>query len=251
MEHATRPPVKHQIELRPGLAELDTGAIHRCPLCLGELVPVSRAGARPGASGVVRHRRRANDAQCVLTTHAYQPDELVVHQQRNVVVARDQRQRFMAHWPHHYAAAQRALPSLTIRRFTTVIACADVLNLWSYRELREEDLPYVLLVMAGFIRVPDVGDGAQGWVRFWFDASVHDVGDLWKPRPLPPGLFRVTYASLDVAPLPTGAQVLGWTEVVREEDILGGPRPDLSRDKMDEFRRFVARDREGLASRGG
>jgi len=53
----------------------DAGPLTRCPLCLSELVPVRGAHS---ASGHLRHKRGANDAACVLTTGAYEPQGLVV-----------------------------------------------------------------------------------------------------------------------------------------------------------------------------
>ena len=152
-----------------------------CPLCFGALEPL------PGAGGYARHRSARCSAQCVLTTRQYQPEELTIRGSRDVQVAAGHRERFVAHWVRHYTLMRRAWPALTIARFIAVIACADVADLWSYRMLRDDDLAAVLLVLAGFLRVPDaLGTEAPGtdtraptvrWVRFWFDASVRDVGD--------------------------------------------------------------------------
>lgn len=51
------------------------------------------------------------------------------------------------------------------------------------------------------------------WVRFWFDASVRDVGDLWTAGADAPRLFRVDYREPVVTPYPTGAQVLAWQPI--------------------------------------
>ena len=166
------------------------------------------------------------------------------------------RQHFIGRWEHHYAAVRRLLSSLTVRRFTTLIAYADVLNLWSYPSLRQDDVAVVLLVLAGFMRLPDVAEAADGarWARFWFDASVYDVDDLWKLRPAPPKLFRVEYREPDVTPFPTGEQVLRWTAAELElvdQTIgvsLGADGQDTSasglrREDVLEFERFAARDR--------
>ncbi|HDR9047736.1 TPA: hypothetical protein QDA94_001948 [Burkholderia vietnamiensis] len=243
-----------------------------CPLCFGALEPL------PGAGGYARHRSARCSAQCVLTTRQYQPDELAIRGSRDVEVAARHRARFVARWACHYASMRHVWPALTIERFIAVIACADVADLWSYRMLRDDDLAAVLLVLAGFMRVPEVVDGdavradtaagdvacavarfadassavtssavarcadassavapsadtpsadtppavARGaaalaptarWVRFWFDASVRDVGDLWTAGGDAPRLFRVDYREPVVTPYPTGAQVLAWQPI--------------------------------------
>ncbi|MGP8444741.1 hypothetical protein ACT2E5_21950 [Burkholderia vietnamiensis] len=244
-----------------------------CPLCFGALEPL------PGAGGYARHRSARCSAQCVLTTRQYQPDELAIRGSRDVEVAARHRARFVARWACHYASMRHVWPALTIERFIAVIACADVADLWSYRMLRDDDLAAVLLVLAGFMRVPEVvgGDGvgadtAAGdvacavarfadassvvtssavarfadapsadtpsldtppaaarsaaalaptarWVRFWFDASVRDVGDLWTAGGDAPRLFRVDYREPVVTPYPTGAQVLAWQPIDGMRDL--------------------------------
>ncbi|KVF26337.1 hypothetical protein WJ07_08845 [Burkholderia vietnamiensis] len=318
-----------------------------CPLCFGALEPL------PGAGGYARHRSARCSAQCVLTTRQYQPEELAIRGARDVEVAARHRARFVARWACHYASMRHVWPALTIERFIAVIACADVADLWSYRMLRDDDLAAVLLVLAGFMRVPEVAggdavgaDAAAGdvacagapfadassavtpssgarfadapstvtpssgarfadapsvvtpssgarfadasstvtpssgarfadapsavtpssgarcadtpsaatpssvarcadapspvapsadtpspdtppavsrgatalaptvrWVRFWFDASVRDVGDLWTAGGDAPRLFRVDYREPVVTPYPTGAQVLAWQPI--------------------------------------
>ncbi|AXK62875.1 MULTISPECIES: hypothetical protein [Burkholderia] len=186
-----------------------------CPLCFGALEPL------PGTGGYARHRSARCSAQCVLTTRQYQPDELAIRGSRDARVAARHRERFVAQWPRHYMLMRRTWPALTIERFIAVIACVDVADLWSYRMLRDDDLAAVLLVLAGFLRVPDAPSDAPSdalaptvrWVRFWFDASVRDVGDLWAAGAEAPRLFRVDYREPLVTPYPTGTQVHAWQPV--------------------------------------
>lgn len=225
-----------------------------CPLCFGALEPL------PGAGGYARHRSARCSAQCVLTTRQYQPEDLTIRGSRDVQVAARHRERFVAHWARHYALMRRAWPALTIGRFIAVIACVDVADLWSYRMLRDDDLAAVLLVLAGFLRVPDAsgadvsGADASGvdarapgvrWVRFWFDASVRDVGDLWAAGNGAPSLFRVDYREPLVTPYPTGAQVQAWQPVDGMRDAWA-QRVDTQEPAVDDadraaFARFLAR----------
>ncbi|CAM2185342.1 conserved hypothetical protein [Burkholderia cepacia] len=230
-----------------------------CPLCFGALEPL------PGAGGYARHRSARCSAQCVLTTRQYQPEDLTIRGSRDAQVAARHRERFVAHWARHYALMRRAWPALTIGRFIAVIACVDVADLWSYRMLRDDDLAAVLLVLAGFLRVPDAsgadvsGTDASGadasgvdarapgvrWVRFWFDASVRDVGDLWAAGDGAPSLFRVDYREPLVTPYPTGAQVQAWQPVDGMRDAWA-QRVDTQEPAVDDadraaFARFLAR----------
>ncbi|WP_176154516.1 hypothetical protein [Burkholderia vietnamiensis] len=259
-----------------------------CPLCFGALEPL------PGAGGYARHRSARCSAQCVLTTRQYQPDELAIRRSSDVEVAARHRERFVARWACHYASMRHVWPALTIERFIAVIACADVADLWSYRMLRDDDLAAVLLVLAGFMRVPEVvggdavrADTAAGdvacavarfadassavapsadtpsadtppavsrsaaalaptarWVRFWFDASVRDVGDLWTAGGDAPRLFRVDYREPVVTPYPTGAQVLAWQPIDGMRDVWGqcanAHEPAVGAAERAAFARFLA-----------
>ncbi|KAG8149754.1 hypothetical protein [Burkholderia catarinensis] len=225
-----------------------------CPLCFGALEPL------PGAGGYARHRSARCSAQCVLTTRRYQPEELTIRGSRDVQLAALHRERFIAQWPRHYALMRRAWPALTIGRFIAVIACVDVADLWSYRMLRDDDLAAVLLVLAGFLRVPDAS-GADGsgaavpgtdarastvrWVRFWFDASVRDVGDLWTAGNDAPRLFRIDYREPLVTPYPTGAQVHAWQPVDGMRDVWArhadAHEPAVDAADRAAFARFLAR----------
>ncbi|MDR0240789.1 MAG: hypothetical protein LBJ65_04210 [Burkholderia sp.] len=220
-----------------------------CPLCFGALEPL------PGAGGYARHRSARCSAQCVLTTRQYQPEELTIRGSRDVQVAAFHRERFVAQWPRHYALMRRAWPALTIGRFIAVIACVDVADLWSYRMLRDDDLAAVLLVLAGFLRVPEASgadvpaDDARApavrWVRFWFDASVRDVGDLWTAGSTAPPLFRVDYREPLVTPYPTGAQVHAWQPVDGMRDAwtqqADAREPAVDAAERAAFERFLAR----------
>ncbi|WP_144152898.1 hypothetical protein [Paraburkholderia sp. BCC1885] len=217
----------------------------RCPVCDGAL---EQAG-EDGEPHRLVHRFREDATRCPLTTPSYQPDGIGVHQQRDVRLLAAHRDIFLRHWSLHFQVMRRAVPALTIQRFVHLIEYADVLNLWSYPELDERDVPYVLLVMAGFIRqVPqpagdeDDAEGEVTWVRFWFDSSVSDEGDLWLQGRARPQLFRLIYRDPELTPFPTGAEVLQWETVVRDEAFLDNPVASVasvSRADMQAFHRFM------------
>ncbi|WP_186162747.1 hypothetical protein [Burkholderia gladioli] len=231
----------------------------RCPLCGGALEPM------PGMEGRARHRSTRNSARCVLTTRRYQPDELIVRGGDDEQLAERQRARFLQHWERHLLLARRVWPSLTLARFTTLLALADVLGLWSHPSLREDDLVAVLLVMAGFMRLPQdaagmagangasgtngtSGDDAPRWGRFWFDASIRELDDLWRLHGAAPPLFLVQYREPGTTPFPTGAQVCGWHRVeglraAWHEAVVANPPPHVADHERAAFARFIARQR--------
>lgn len=259
--------VERALPGEPGAWRMQGGAaLARCPLCRGALSQV------PGMPEYVRHKSARRAAQCVLSTARYQPDELAVNGSRNAVISAMNRRRFLEGWERHYLAMRVTWPPLSIARFTTVLSCADVLDLWSYPELREADVPAVLLVLAGFLRVPEedafvqprvtdltdvtqvadvterVGSEAR-WVRFWFGANVHDAADLWKPQDTPPALFRVDYRDAKSTPFPTGAHVLACTRVGDASDPWhrqpdAAPMLSVSADERRAVAHYVARSHE-------
>jgi hypothetical protein len=252
-DQARRVPV---VEAGAWLTLADDG-FRRCPLCFGAMEPA------PGMTGFVRHKNTRRAAQCVLTTPHYQPDDLAVRRVANPALSALNRRRFVESWECHYALVRQMWPGITIQRFIDMLALADVLGLWSYPGLREDDLAVVLLVLAGFIRVrpgvePGVGPGGgpgavaerprgmtTSWVRFWFDSSVHDVGDLWMPRERPAELFRVDYREADTTPFPTGNEVLRCARVAGVREAWAaqckGPVPAVDASERQAFLSFAAR----------
>jgi hypothetical protein len=207
-----------------------------CPVCLAELAQVP---ADEAALHRLRHAAAEDDLRCPLTTQSYQPEEMVVHQMRNPVLEGRQRAAFIGNWTRHYRVMKRLAPSFTVHRLTLLVRYADVLNLWSYPAIRQHDLPYVLLVLAGFIR----DQGPQGdtiWVRFCFDGNVHDVGDLWRDGGSPPQLFRMVYRPPFETPFPTSRELTHFQMVGRDAGFLDGPDPTIRSAEAREFHRFLS-----------
>lgn len=232
------------------------GPSGRCPLCSGAIEPV------PDAPHFVRHRNMRRADMCVLTTTRYQPDEMTVRRVLNPAISDGNRRRFIERWSRHFLLARRIWPDMSIQRLTNMLAFADVSNLWSYETLREEDLAAVLLVLAGFMKVcraaADEGPAGPGeteraaWVRFWFDAGVRDVGDLWMPRERTAALFRVEYREPESTPFPTGDEALRCERVmdVREAWRAQAAYPDVGITDSDReaFLRFVVQSHESASS---
>lgn len=205
-----------------------------CPVCLGELTATPDKGAD---ARHFKHRFAQDEARCPLSTASYQPEGLRVGLQRDAEAERRHRKAFVDLWSYHYAAMKQLAPSLTMQRFTRLVEYADVLNLWSYRELDQRDLPYVLLALADFMI--EHGRGPLTWVRFCFDARVRDVGDLWVPGGRDVQFFRMQYREPSATPFPTAKQLQNWEAVPRSASFLDEPAPRLNVIDVQMFRRFL------------
>ncbi|CAB3761156.1 hypothetical protein [Paraburkholderia solisilvae] len=224
----------HVVGARYGIG---VGASPQCPVCFGELLPIADDAGR-----LFRHLVAQDEARCPLSTPSYQPDAPSVARKRDAVLEREQRGAFIENWQRHFQVMRRAVPSLTVRRFTYLIGYADVMNLWSYPALEQHDLPYVLLTLAQFMRAGAMG-GRPVWVRFCFDATVRDIGDLWTQRGSRARLFKMMYNAPRETPFPTSRQLIHYETVRRDPSFLETPPPWMKRADVKEFQRFAAAGR--------
>lgn len=225
----------------PAVADVTTrqAAALMCPLCGGALTLNQR---RRGGRQYFRHRERAHEERCPLSTSSYQPAGMSIAHARDPLAEVECRQRFLRYWRRHYRLVRQTAPALTLRRFTELIEYADVMNLWSYARLDERDLPYVLVVLAEFMTVYDES-GEATRERFWFDSSVRDVGDLWAAqRPARARLFRIVYREPPHTPFPTASDILHWEPVERIDRLKDMEGPGISRADVRAFDQFVERN---------
>ncbi|WP_133650249.1 hypothetical protein [Paraburkholderia flava] len=199
----------------------------RCPLCGDELQLVQlRDRAHTRYFAHIAHERPAcplvNDAlpnPLLVDAHAVDPDH-----------ERVRRDEFARHWRQHLHAIRQQVPGFTAVRLTRVIEHADVLHVWAWPTLVQADLPYIFLVLAEFIATtPGVPQSA--WLRFWFDASVHCVGDLRTGRAgrAAPRLFRLRYRPPRVSMFPGPQHLLACDEVPMNADFLSHGAARLTR----------------------
>jgi hypothetical protein len=205
-----------------------------CPVCLGELSVAADTGAD---ARHLKHRFAQDEARCPLSTPSYQPEGLIISHIRDAEVERRHRKAFIDRWPYHYNEMKQLASSLTMQRFTRLVDYADVMNLWSYPNLDQRDLPCVLLALADFMI--DHGRGPLTWVRFCFDARVRDVGDLWAPGGREVQFFMMRYREPSATPFPTARQLQKWGALPRSTRFLDGPAPQLNAIDMQMFRRFL------------
>ncbi|MFC0693343.1 hypothetical protein [Paraburkholderia humisilvae] len=216
-----------------------TGTV-RCPLCGGELLPThhQRRGHR-----YFKHRHEEQTARCPLTTPNYQLDrfEISLHTP-DLNAVRMNRAQFLFNWKRHFRIARHMAPALTLERFIAVVKYADVMNLWGFPLLDQRDLPYVLLVLAGFIAEHRKGDVTM-WTRFWFDGRVRSASDLWRSGGVrDPQLYRVVYRDVVRTPFPTGAEIVRWESVERVDRVADLASRGVGRADMRLFEKFLEND---------
>jgi hypothetical protein len=213
----------------------------RCPLCAGELVPThhQRRGHR-----YFKHRFDDETARCPLTTANYQLERFDIGAHAPDIdsqAARANRAQFLFNWKRHFRIARHTAPALTLERFTALVKYADVMNLWDYPLLDQRDLPYVLLVLAGFIAEHRKGDVTM-WTRFWFDGRIRSANDLWRSGAPEPQLYRVIYRDAVRTPFPSGAEIVRWERVERVDRVADLASRGVGRADMRMFERFLEGD---------
>ena len=140
------------------------------------------------------------------------PTRLRVEHARHTAWHRQHRGAFLAQWQSHYRKMKDQVPSLSVDRLISLVAYADVVDLWSHPALVLEDVPYVLLALGELIVEPGESKAAH-WVRFAFDGSVECVDDLWRTRAVAPRLFKIRYQTETVGQLPM------WRDIVSCEAV--------------------------------
>lgn len=222
-----------------------------CPMCANKLVIAYR---RVGRRRYFKHAESGADSLCPLTTPSYQPEHNWIGHAFDSVAGPKQRARFLRFWQRHFQVMRHEAPGMSLRRLTELIAHADVVNLWSYPGLDEHDLPYALLVLAGFIVYPDPKVSGMR-VRFWFGDAIRDIGAIWTghasqsenprtPQTIAPRLFRVVYRAPTRTPLPVAADIVEWEEVNRIRRVADHALPRVPRSDQRAFGRFLEADRE-------
>ncbi|WP_244128412.1 hypothetical protein [Burkholderia gladioli] len=181
----------------------------RCPLCSGVLRVVQlrdRTHAR-------RFVHAAGPfARCPLVSDAV-PNPLAVDVGPPLTErARQLRASFFAQWQRHLQTIRQTASAFNVTRFTGAIEHADVLKMWGWPTLAQRDIPYVMLVLTDFIAAP-ANEKQAAWLRFRFDASVQQIGDLGKPDRVMPRLFRLRYKRPRMSKYPSVRHLIDCQQV--------------------------------------
>ncbi|MFM0215471.1 hypothetical protein [Paraburkholderia caledonica] len=183
----------------------------RCPFCRRQMMTVEdddELGLQ------FFHRQHFSSSPCPLTTSAVQPPVLFARGIPNLDVERHNRAAFLACWQTHFAVMTEQVKTLSIERFANLIAVADVLHLWSYKELEQKDIPFILLALAEAITDSTVAHEKM-WVRFVFEGRIKAVSDLWAEPGMRAKLYRIQYRPRKNTTMPNARDIVICVEVER------------------------------------
>jgi len=244
LEYALRAPDNQRITVAQYLeyfTEADPATVPalRCPVC-GDRVHLARMHDRahtPHFAHTAGSRALCplvNDTLPVTVT-------LLTIYPYNTRLGHQRRREFAKHWQQHLAEIRRHVPNFSVLRFTHSLAQADVLHMWSCPTLALQDVPYILLVLSAFI-AQTPGTAHSTWLRFLFDASILEVGDLRRPDKLAPRLFRLHYRAAHHSMFPNASQLLDWTEVPMTGEFLKGNATSVMASEAATFDEFMQQE---------
>lgn len=195
-----------ELQLRGG-----EGQMARCPFCRRRMMIVED----DDALGLqFFHRQYFSSSPCPLTTSTAQPPVLFTQGVPNLPVESRNRAAFVARWQAHFAVMTDQVKTLSIERFVNLIAVADVLHLWSYEELNQNDVPFILLALAEIMTDATVGHEKM-WVRFVFEGRIRTVSDLRAEPEMRAKLYRIQYRARKNTRMPNARDVVVCAEVER------------------------------------
>lgn len=107
------------------------------------------------------------------------------------------RKQFLHNWERYYRKLEELVPFLALKEFFALITEANRLRVWEYRHLEPWEIPYVFVLMFDFpvvsSRAKDGKPLRKFWFRFWYDATVTSLDDLWIERSTDPVFYRASY----------------------------------------------------------
>lgn len=104
---------------------------------------------------------------------------------------------FKAHWQLHYQELARLIPAMSFDEFLMLLEQALSRNMFAYRGMAIEDVPYVLVLAHDY--PPATGMKQKGvlrrkyWFRFWYDMTVNRIDDLWSGGAANVALTRASF----------------------------------------------------------
>ncbi len=151
-------------------------------VCYGCMQPMYPVGETlPGSDGHWSHFPQPNAPWCPTKELAARPYELLHPGCEDPEHGRRLRQLVFEHWRHHWSVIQTMVPLADIHTFIGFLRQADAKKFWQHRNLEEWFMPYICLATCDF--EPPKNQKAATlrpeWIRFWFDARIRTIEDLW------------------------------------------------------------------------
>lgn len=140
------------------------------------------------------------------------------------VQGRALRVSFFRNWEDHWHLWESHLGGISdVFTFIKLIQEADKMRLWNRPNLREWEIPYIFLVWRDYPPVLNKKTGGyvrKEWHRFWFDARVRTLDDIWIRTQGPLTIVRATYAIPRSGKAPGLDQLRKTKLIYVEEDFL-------------------------------
>ncbi|TXC79125.1 hypothetical protein [Paraburkholderia azotifigens] len=135
---------------------------------------------------------------------------------------------FRETWPLHYARLEEIAPGFSHREFIVLLSRANQLNIWAYKDLQLQHLPYILPLLADFS--PATGRQLRNdananvpvrrlWLRFMYSSEVRRAEDLWIHPSGKVEFFRVSYRP-PARSAPRPKDILKSVEIERTDAFL-------------------------------
>jgi hypothetical protein len=241
LEYALRAPDSQRVtatQFVEHFSKVETATIPamRCPLC-GEPVHFTRTHDRAHKAHFA-HTTGAQAACPLINATLPVSTAFLTIYPHDVRLGHRRRSEFAEHWRHHLAEIRRYAPGFSVVRLTQSLAHADVLHIWSCPTLAVADIPYILLVLSAFIAETH-GATQPTWLRFLFDTSVLEIGDLRRPGRLAPRLFRLHYRAAHNSMFPNANHLLDWSEVPMSSEFLNGSTSNVMLSEAATFAEFL------------
>lgn len=113
--------------------------------------------------------------------------------QPNEAHAKALRDQFKEEWRFHYKALEDLIPFFSVQEFLLLLNEAHSKNIFSYTEMKIEDIPYVLVLALDYVPATSINKARGFWFRFWYESSVRRVEDLWIRSPEDIQLIRASF----------------------------------------------------------
>jgi hypothetical protein len=102
-----------------------------------------------------------------------------------------------ASWANYFIKMRELVPCLSPEEFISLIERANEHRIWVYASLEAWQIPYVLVMLADFpthtsVKIKGV-PARKYWFRFFFDAQIRHIQDLWIYPRTTVRFFRSSY----------------------------------------------------------
>lgn len=214
----------------------------RCPACGNGMH--TKGESNPEVDGIFSHQPN-RDVFCPLKESAEKPYEILPHVDEDPNKTKALRSSFFKHWKLHYNLMKSYLKVIDIFDFINLIKYADKKNIWSYRHIEEEQIPYIFLVLKEYQPVRNKQKFIRrDWLRFWFDSRIRGLEDLWIKTNGNWLLIKATYSNPRNGGIPNQAQLKNTEIVTVNLDFLNDEEPILPSFVIDKMQKEFSEEVE-------